>query len=76
MELQLETQEIKIKELETKTTTITQSANTENIDQTELLEFLSSYVSAQKTYIKKLQEICRNNEITYPQFIYAELEEQ
>ena len=44
------------------------------IDQTELLEFLASYVSAQKTYIKTLQQVMDNNSMKYPQFIYVELE--
>ena len=75
LELQLGTQEIKIQKLENPELVETIQP-TEQIDQEELLEFLSSYVSAQKAYIKKLQEVCRNNGVNYPIFIYAELEEE
>ena len=77
LELQLGTQEIEIQNLKNPEPVETiQPADTENIDQEELLEFLSSYVSAQKAYIKTLKQIMDNNRVTYPQFIYAELEEQ
>jgi peptidoglycan hydrolase CwlO-like protein len=77
LELQLKSKDVKIQELEKSIETVKNEGQDQEevIDQQELLEFLSSYVSAQKTYIKTLQEICRNNGVSYPMFIYAELEE-
>ena len=78
LELQIKSRDVKIEKLENPepTTTEAESLDTENITDKELIEFLVSYKDAQKTYIKTLQKVCRTNGVSYPTFIYAELEEE
>ena len=51
-----------------------QESKQDNLDISSLLKFLEYYHKAQGTYIEILQEICRENNVSYPIFIYGRIE--
>jgi len=51
-----------------------QEPKQDNLDISSLLKFLEDYHKAQGTYIEILQEICRENNVSYPIFIYGRIE--
>jgi hypothetical protein len=51
-----------------------QEQKQDNLDISSLLKFLEDYHKAQATYIEKLQEICRENDVSYPIFIYGRVQ--
>ena len=45
-----------------------------NLDISSLLKFLEDYHKAQEIYIETLQGICKENNVSYPIFIYGRIE--